>query len=293
MSDPTQSIALACANSSFTMLDAKTAEYAIRSLDRVLSLGVTRQRDPLIARIDAAFLAEAGLTMIEGIGPSRCYAPGTAAFTIACASALAHAQSSFSEQVSSVVVAAAFVGAQLSDCTGEQLVRSIALGCEVAERTRRALGEDHVARGWNPVGTAGRIGATCAASIALGNDASQIQHALGYASTMAAGMRVVGGDLRAIGSGKAAADSLESAMLAREGLIGPPEPIAGRRGLFSLTAPNATPDQISAGLGQHWHDFALLEPLEMGGAIAQLVIEPGCQSVVAALHACIERETSG
>src|SRR5665213_1812233 len=179
MSDVTTTLASFCVASSLSTLDQNSVEHAVRSLDRVLSIGTTQQRDPLIMRIDAALGGQAGPTMIGGIGPSRQYVPSTATLTIASASALGSIGAEFSEQVSSVVVASAFVAAQLSDCTGEQLVRSIALGCEVAERTRLALGDAHVARGWDLIGSAGRVGATCAASIALGNNAAQIHDALG------------------------------------------------------------------------------------------------------------------
>ncbi|HVB01446.1 MAG TPA: MmgE/PrpD family protein [Acidimicrobiales bacterium] len=293
MSNVTETIASVCATSSISDLDGRIVEHAVRSLDRVLSIGVTKQRDPLIARIDRALGSHPGPTMIEGIGPSRRYVPSTATLTIASASALGNIGTAFSNQVSSAVVASAFVAAQLSDCSGEQLIVAIALGCEVAERIRLALGEAHVARGWDPVGTAGRIGATCATSTALGINMGQIHDALGFASTMAAGIRVAGGELAAIGAGKAAADALEAAMLAREGLIGPPEPIAGRRGLMALTAPEGIPDKIVEGFGQHWHDFAILEPLELEEVVEHLSNEPGCQSIVAAFHACIEREISG
>ena len=292
MSDVTETIASVCATSSISDLDRRTVEHAVCSLDRVLSIGVTKQRDPLIARIDRALGGHSGPTMIEGIGPSRRYVPSTATLTIASASALGNIGAAFSEQVSSAVVASAFVAAQLSDCSGAQLIVAIALGCEVAERIRLALGEAHVARGWDPIGTAGRIGATCAASTALGINMGQIHDALGFASTMAAGIRVAGRDLAAIGAGKAAADALEAATLAREGLIGPPEPIAGRRGLIALTAPEGTSDKIVEGFGPHWHDFAILEPLELEVVVEHLSKEPGCRSIVTAFHACIEREIS-
>ncbi len=290
MSDLTATIASVCASTTISSLDDATIEHAVRSLDRVLCLGTTQQRDPRIARIDRTIAGPTGLTMIEGIGPTRQYVPSTATLMIASAASLGSVEGSFSDRVASAVVASAFVAAQIRDCSGAQLIVGIALGCEIAERTRVALGDEHERRGWDPVGTAGRIGATCAASVALGNDATQIHNALGFASTMAAGMRIAGSELMALGVGKTAADALEASMLAREGLIGPPEPMAGRRGLFALTAPKGDLASVIEGLGARWHDFAVREPLELAEVARDLLAAPRCQPIVTAFHRCIERE---
>lgn len=293
MTELTAAIASFCAESSMATVDQGAIDHAVRALDRTLSISSTMVRDPLIARIDATLGAATGPVLIGGVGPSRRYVPSTAALTIACAAALGEHSHSRAEQVPGVVVASAFVAAQLRDCSGERLIVAIALGCELAERTRRALGDAHVARGWDPLGSAGRIGATCAASYALGSDAAQSHAALGFASTMAAGMRVAGGELLALGAGKAAADALEAAVLASEGLIGPPEPIAGRRGLFALTAPGGFAAEIVEDLGEHWHGFALLEPLSIDGVASLVAAESHCASVVDAFRECVERELPG
>ncbi|HUY06844.1 MAG TPA: MmgE/PrpD family protein [Acidimicrobiales bacterium] len=293
MNDLSASIASVCAGASISSLGDATIEHAVCALDRVLSLAVTRHDDPLVMRIDAALGGQSGARMIEGIGPSRKFVPGVAVMTIAAAAALELSAFAYSERVLSVIVPPAFVAAQLSDCDGEGLVLAVAFGCEVAYRVRLALGESHERRGWDPVGTAGRLGATCAVAIALGLNGMQIHDALGFACTMAAGIRVAGDELRAFGAGKAAADALEAATLAREGLIGPPEPIAGRRGFFALTAPAGDPNRILEGLGERWHDFERLAPLSFGEDLADIVDEPNCQSLVEAFHVRIEREISG
>jgi 2-methylcitrate dehydratase PrpD len=78
--------------------------------------------------------------------------------------------------------------------------------------------------------------------------------ALGAACVEAAGLRAARGSMtEAYHAGKAAADGVEAAMLARDGLTGPDDPIGARRGLLALMSADADADRLVDGLGTRWH----------------------------------------
>ena len=188
---------------------------------------------------------------------------------VAATSALAEEASAY-ERFVCAIVPASFVAAGRSDCTGAEFVSAIARGVEVALRMDLALGARHRERGWDIVGSAGRIGATAAVCAVFQLSPERACHALGYASTASAGLEVAGLDLRALNAGKVAADSLEAVELARHGLIGPPEPLEGRRGLFALVAPEGDFAKVTGGLGTSWQPGMSLSPLEFASATEAL-----------------------
>jgi len=80
-------------------------------------------------------------------------------------------------------------------------------------------------------------GATLAAARLLGLDALRTRHALGIAATQAAGLaRNVGEAMGSLETGKAAADAIEAALLAKHGFTSAAASIDGRRGLAALMA---------------------------------------------------------
>jgi 2-methylcitrate dehydratase PrpD len=178
------------------------------------------------------------------------------------------------ERLASVIVPTSFVAAQRVDCSGATLIRAIAIGGEIGLRTANALGEEHVSRGWDPVGSAGRIGATAAVSVVFGLSSIQIQNALGFASTMSAGIQSGSEALRACIAGKASGDAIEAATLAKYGLIGPPLPLEGRRGLFALVAPSRDPGELVDKLGTRWEHTILFSPGVFADVVDQLVHAP-------------------
>ena len=82
---------------------------------------------------------------------------------------------------------------------------------------------------------------------------TRTRHALGIAATQAAGLaRNAGEALAAIETGKAAADAIEAALIAKHGFTSAPASIDGRRGFAALMAYRFDAASITDGLGTRW-----------------------------------------
>lgn len=151
-----------------------------------------------------------------------------------------------------VVPAALAVGEDLEANGGQVLLASV-LGVEVALRVGNGLGPGHFDRGWHVTGTTGHLGAAAAAGRLLGLDEEAMIVALGIAATQAAGLQEALGTMtKSFHPGKAAADGVEAAYLARAGFSGPARPIEGRRGLAALAAPDPDLAESLRDLGDVW-----------------------------------------
>jgi 2-methylcitrate dehydratase PrpD len=179
--------------------------------------------------------------------PERLAAPD-AAFVNASAARAGGAQAG-----TAVVALAALAAAEAAGADGPATMRGIVLGLEVAARVEAALGASHRARGYDTAGTAGRVGAAAAVAAVLGLDAAGVHSAFGYAATTANGLAAAAPPaVSALIAGLAAADGIRSARYARAGLIGPPEPLEGRRGLLALESDDGDPSCLVDGLGARW-----------------------------------------
>ena len=172
------------------------------------------------------------------------------------------------ERAAEAVVPACVAAAEIGRRSGADLLFGVAVGLECALRLAAKLGPGHEARGFQLLGSAGRLGAALGASRTLGHDLPQTIAAIGFASTESGGpLRAAAQGGAALLSGKAAADGLEAALLAGAGLIGPSAPIEGRRGLFALEAADGAMDPL-ADLGTVW----LLADEPLVGAPEPLVV---------------------
>ncbi len=166
------------------------------------------------------------------------------------------------------VVAAALAAGMKANAAGAVVLDAIVAGCEVAVRLAAALGDDHVARGWDVDVTCGRIGAAIAATRAFALNGERTRNALGIAATEAGGLRLAQGtQLGAYLRGAAAADGVEAALLARFGFTGAPQSIDGRRGLAALMSAAFTPAAIVDGLGETYRFTELPDARETAGAL--------------------------
>ena len=151
------------------------------------------------------------------------------------------------------VVAAALAAAELVDADGKELLAAVVAGVEVACRVGNALGPGHFDRGWHLTGTMGHLGAAAAAGRLLGLWPEQMRHALAIAATQASGhTEQLGTMSKSMHPGKAAADGLEAALLARAGSTGPAAPVEGPEGLAALLAPDPDLDEVLVDLGTVW-----------------------------------------
>jgi hypothetical protein len=173
--------------------------------------------------------------------------PFRRAFAAATATALASAPNGRED---AAIVAAAIVSNEVAGCGEADVLEAIAVGREVAMRLGRALTLDAP---WDAVNVVAGIGAAAAAARAAALDADATRHAIGLAATQAAGLRVAEGTpAAALACGKAAADAVEAALLARHGFTSASASLEGRRGLAALMASNFDEAALCAGLGERW-----------------------------------------
>lgn len=143
---------------------------------------------------------------------------------------------------------------ELRGLTGRQAVAAHVAGFEAGARVARALGKGHYESSWHVTGTAGHLAAAAAAARALGLSAGATMHAMGCATTQAAGIRgVYGSDSKPLHPGKAAMDGVLAALLAERGFTATDSALEGERGLLSAVTTTPDPAQLVKGLGTRWH----------------------------------------
>lgn len=151
-----------------------------------------------------------------------------------------------------IVPAALAVGEEVA-ASGADTVTAVVIGTQIALRVGNSITPGHFDRGWHLTGTMGHLGAAAAAGRLLGLTPEQMVVALGLAATQAAGLQEALGTMtKSFHAGKASADGVEAALLARAGLTGPAQPIEGRRGLLRVSAPDPRPEVIEENIGAEW-----------------------------------------
>jgi len=174
------------------------------------------------------------------------------------------------------VVPAALAAAELSGASGQDLLTAVVAGVEVASRVGNALCPGHFDRAWHVTGTMGHLGAAVAAGVLLGLDPVRLRHALGLAATQASGhTQQLGAMAKSLHPGRAAADGVEAALLARAGATGPALPLEGPRGLAALMAPDPDLDEALRDLGEVWEVEANAFKPYACGIVSHPVIDAG------------------
>lgn len=143
------------------------------------------------------------------------------------------------------------------DASFGDVLRSIALGVEVAARVGAAAGETQYAAGVHTTGTVAPFGTAAVAGLLYGLSADEMRRALGLAADHAAGLRqyqVDGeGANSALHAANAARSGIASALLAREGFPAPTGMIEGSAGFLAVFRGEPDAHQLLyEGLGQEW-----------------------------------------
>ncbi|PWU21392.1 MAG: hypothetical protein C5B48_11355, partial [Candidatus Rokuibacteriota bacterium] len=156
---------------------------------------------------------------------------------------------------SGTVLPAALAVCQREHLDGAQFLTALAIGFEVSARiARTAVGLETV-RGFHNPGTQGPFGAAAAVGKLYGLDEQQITSAMGIAGSSSAGLLEFawgGGDTKRLHLGRASQLGLESALLARNGVIGPATVLEGRSGYFNAFSTSPRIDSLLDGLGIAW-----------------------------------------
>jgi len=141
---------------------------------------------------------------------------------------------------SSVTLPAALAAGELAGARGDALLDAVALGNELTCRLGYFLSPTGKGPGadWFLSQFFGYLGGCYAAGLLLGLDEERMAGALGIAYMQIAGGKepafATGANTRAIYPGFAAQGAVQSALLARAGMIGPASALEGTAGLFPL-----------------------------------------------------------
>lgn len=170
--------------------------------------------------------------------------------------------------------------------SGGVLLAAYIAGLEVDARLGRIANPDHYRRGWHATATLGVLGATAAASRMLGLAPDTTRHALGTAASAAGGLRANFGTMtKALHAGRAAAEGVHAALLARAGYTASSEALDGPSGFFAaLGASHATPAAIRTA-------FDPAAPLEIVRAGIGYKPYACCGCATAAMDALLELRT--
>jgi 2-methylcitrate dehydratase PrpD len=138
-----------------------------------------------------------------------------------------------------VVIPAAFAVAAERRASGRALIEAVVAGYETNIALARACAPDLRQRGFHPTSAVGPFGAAMATGKLRGLDATQRAHALGIAASSAAGLFAFvngGGDIKRLHAGHASREGMQAALLAEQGVEGPPNVVETRDGFMQAFA---------------------------------------------------------
>ncbi|MEI2416308.1 MmgE/PrpD family protein [Orrella sp. JC864] len=139
-----------------------------------------------------------------------------------------------------------------SGASGADLLAAFVAGVQVQSRLAAHMGESHYRQGWHNTATLGSFGAAAAVGALCRLDEAAQRHAFGIVATMAGGLRAVfGTPAKPLQAGRAAANGLFAASLARTGFAAAPSILDGQDGFPSLYARQLAEDAAMRQPG-HW-----------------------------------------
>ncbi len=151
-------------------------------------------------------------------------------------------------------MAAIYPIALCEESPADQVLMAMALGVEAQLRVGLAMTPSHYDLGWHITGTCGVIGAAVAAGVLFELDADQLGAAMAIAAGMTVGQReAFGTPIKPFHAGKAAANGLLAASLARAGLIADTGLLTDDGGYFSVLSKEWSTQWLDpADLGDRW-----------------------------------------
>ena len=123
--------------------------------------------------------------------------------------------------------------------SGKALITAMVAGYETVTAIGRACHPDLRQRGFHPTGAVAVLGAAMAAGKLRDLSLRQLANALGLAASSAAGLFAFvngGADIKRLHAGHAAREGLQSALLAQQGVEGPPHVLEARDGFMQAFA---------------------------------------------------------
>lgn len=153
---------------------------------------------------------------------------------------------------SSPILSALFALADRKAVDGATLIVAYAAGFEAGVRAGQAAPEHHNG-GWHLTGTLGSIAAGAASARMLGLNPQRTVHALGIATTQAAGMQQNRGTMcKSFHAGKAGYNGVLAGLLAERDFDSSGEILEGKKGFCRIYSTETDQDRILDGLGERW-----------------------------------------
>ncbi len=153
-----------------------------------------------------------------------------------------------------VVFPAVLAVAQATGASGREFIAASVAGYECGVRVGEFLGRSHY-KVFHTTGTAGKLAAAAGVAHLLKLDAERMQHCLGSAGTMAAGLWEFlrdAADSKQLHTAKAAADGLMAAYIARDGFTGARQIFEGKQGMAAGMSSDADVKCLTDQLGKRW-----------------------------------------
>ena len=135
--------------------------------------------------------------------------------------------------------------------TGKDFIAAFIAGVETEVRISMLMGESHYVKGWHTTATVGTFGAAAASAHKLGLDADACATAFGIAATQAAGLKSNFGTMcKPLHAGKAAANGLYAALLAKRGFTSNAEILECVQGFGDTQSASFEPEKALEGMGK-------------------------------------------
>ncbi len=151
------------------------------------------------------------------------------------------------------VIAAALATAEDCKADGKTILKAIICGYECGIRAGLCVMPSHYTIGWHPSGTMTTFGAAMSAGLTLGLSLDQLLHSLGIAGTQASGNFIhlkSRGMTKDLNPGKAAANGVLSAYLAKDGFTSCKDVFENPRGWAKLYSKKSNLNKLTNKLGQ-------------------------------------------
>ncbi len=151
------------------------------------------------------------------------------------------------------VASAILAYCEMQPVSGRDFLTALVAGVETECRIGNAVYPNHYDAGWHITGTAGVFGSAAAVSKLMGLDVRKTVYALGLAASQPVGLRESFGSMnKSFNPGRAAANGLFAAILARQGYTSSDGMIEAKRGWANTISTKQDWSEITEGLGERW-----------------------------------------
>jgi len=226
----------------YAALDGEVRHYARRHLLDTVGVMIAGAPGDVASRAEAVVASVRGEGRIPVPGRARradlldaAFLGGTAAHGIELDDGFRQG----SVHPGCTVVPAVFSLGYARGASGKALIEAIVAGYEIPIAIARACHPDLRQRGFHPTGACAVFGAAVAAARLRGLTRQQMSDAMGIAASSAAGLFAFvngGADIKRLHAGHASREGLQSALLAEQGVQGPPAVIESRDGFMQAFA---------------------------------------------------------